>query len=115
MMKHILFLLLFTLSTIGFSQLSGDILTSGRKITEQIAYTLPMNVTGKLVFDIAVNTEGKVTSCILNKAESTIISTRYAYEAKNRILSELKFEAGNGFPTFHQGQITITSAINDGN
>ncbi len=101
----LLFVLFF--SFVGFSQLSGDILISGRKITSPISYTLEMKATGKIVFDIAVNTQGKVTSCILNKSESTIYSTRYIYEAKNRILMELKFEAGNGYPTFHQGRVVI--------
>jgi len=84
-------------------------LTSGRKIISPISYTAEMKAAGKIVFDIAVNTDGKVTSCTLNKSESTILSTRYIYEAKNRILMDLKFEAGNGFPTFHQGRIIITA------
>lgn len=107
-MKKIVPLGLIMLSTFGFSQLSGDIVKDSRKVTTAISYQLPMTTVGKIVFDIAVNTEGKVTSCVYNKTESTIRSTRYIYEAKNRILMNLKFEAGNGFPTFHQGRIIIT-------
>jgi len=107
-MKKLVSLLFILLSTLSFGQLSGDLVTDGRKVTTAISYQMQMTTVGKIVFDIAVNTEGKVTSCVYNKTESTIRSTRYIYEAKNRILMDLKFEAGNGFPTFHQGRIIIT-------
>ena len=96
------------LSTAGFSQLSGQIEIDERPIVNDISYTLEMKERGKLVFDIAVDVNGKVTSCEWNKIESTINNYRYVHTAKNRILSELLFEAGNRYPTFHRGQITIT-------
>lgn len=110
-MKNILlFTLLFT-SLINFSQVSGPIAIEGRQITQKISYTMEMKATGVLVFDIAVDVKGNVTSCRLNKTESTINSTIYAHEAKNLILMELKFEKGNGYPTFHQGHVTISAGL----
>lgn len=106
-----LFLFIFLLTSgLGFAQLSGDIVVQGRQIITDISYEQEMSQEGILVFDIAVNTEGKVTSCEWNKVESTVSSTRSAYEAKNRILMQLTFEKGNGFPTFQRGQVTIKSA-----
>ncbi len=107
-MKKLLLLSLF-ISTISFSQTSGNIIEDGRKIVNDISYILEMKATGKLVFEIAVNRDGKITSCKLNKVESTVRSSRYMIETKNRIITELKFEEGNGFPTFHQGRVTIVS------
>lgn len=110
-MKHLLvFSILFT-SLFSWGQLSGRIIEDGRKVTEEIPYQMEMSKTGILVFDIAVDVKGNVTSCKLNKAESTIKSTTYAYKAKNIILMQLKFEKGNGFPTFHQGRVTITGHL----
>ena len=113
-MKKLIFLFYISMSFAGMSQLSGDIVIDERKITSPITYQLPMTAEGKIVFDISVDIAGKVTSCIYNKKESTIRSTRYIYEAKNLILLSLKFEAGNGFPTHHQGRIIITPATETG-
>ncbi len=113
-MKNLILLLYITFSFAGLSQLSGDIVTDQRKITSPISYQLPITAVGKIVFDISVNTEGKVTSCVYNKTESTIRSTRYIYEAKNLILLRLRFETGNGFPTHHQGRIIITPITETG-
>ena len=108
-MNSKLILVLLFLSTFSFGQLSGDLVMDGRKVTQTISYQMQMKADGQIVFDISVNTAGKVTSCVYNQSESTIRSTRYIYEAKNRILMELHFEAGNGFPTYHKGRIIITS------
>ncbi len=107
-MKNKLLLALLFLSSFSFAQLSGDLVADGRGVTQAISYQMQMKADGQIVFDISVNTAGKVTSCVYNKSESTIRSTRYIYEAKNRILMELHFEAGNGFPTYHKGRIIIT-------
>ncbi len=103
------FVLFFSISL--FSQVSGEIIVDGRKIESEIAYTFPMKTSGVLVFAIAVNTEGKVIACDLLKDQSTISSMRYIYEAKNLILTELKFQKGNGFPTFHKGIVTMRAVV----
>lgn len=108
-MKPLFLLTVLFATGLSFAQLSGDLVVQGRQILTDISYELEMSQEGILVFDIAVNTEGKVTSCEWNKVESTVSSTRSAYEAKNRILMQLTFEKGNGFPTFQRGKVTIKS------
>ena len=104
-------LLAFTLLFVNLvnSQVSGEIATDSRKIETDIDYTLySASKTGILVFTIAVNTDGKVTACTLDRTASTCKSTPLMMQGKNRILAELKFEKGNGYPTFHQGVVTMT-------
>lgn len=60
-----------------------------------------------MVFDIAVDIEGKVTSVVLNREKSTVKSTPSAIKAKNYILA-FQFEKGTHFPKYHQGTVTIT-------
>ena len=103
--------ILFSLS--GFSQVEGEIIADGRKITNEIDYTLESKQEGILVFDIAVNVEGQITSCEWDKVASTVNSMRLAHTSKNRILTQLKFEPGNGFPTFHRGKVTITLILEE--
>jgi hypothetical protein len=110
-MKFILLFSFLSLSINVFSQVSGEIIVDGRKIESEIAYTFPMKTSGVLVFAIAVNTEGKVIACDLLKDQSTISSMRYIYESKNLILSQLKFQSGNGFPTYHKGIVTMRAVV----
>ena len=107
-MKKLVAVFCLLTTTSIFAQLSGEIVADQRRIISNISYAMDMNHEGILVFDIVVNTEGKVTSVEWNKIESTINSQRYAHEAKNRILTGLKFAPGNGYPTFHRGKVTIT-------
>lgn len=110
-MKQFLLFASLCFYTLGFSQLSGDIVIDSRKVVQDISYTMETNSTGTLVYNISVDAKGNVTSCEWNRFESTLNSRRYSYEAKNRILMDLKFEKGNGFPTYHQGKIIITCVV----
>ena len=108
-MKTILLALTVLFSATLFGQLSGDIVNDSRKIENDIDYTLYSSTkTGILVFDISVNTDGKVTGCSFDKANSTCKSTPLMMMGKNRILAGLRFEKDNGYPTFHQGTVTFT-------
>lgn len=95
-------------SVFGFSQVEGEIMADGREIVEDIDYTIESKQEGKLVFNIVVDLDGNITSCEWDKVASTVNSTRLAHASKNRILTQLKFEYGTGFPSFHRGQVTIT-------
>ncbi|MBI3133353.1 MAG: hypothetical protein HYZ14_01650 [Bacteroidetes bacterium] len=106
-MKRILFVLFCLLSLQALTQISGDIVSDGRKIVTGIPYSITGNQTGKFVFKIAVNMDGKVTSCILQKDQSTLVSTPLMMKAKNSILTGLTFERGYAFPEFHYGFVTI--------
>lgn len=106
-MKPIIISLFLLLSAASYTQISGDIITDGRKIETGIEYTMKGTKAGILVFSISVNMDGKVTACTLVKEESTIISTPSMMKAKNRILTGLTFEKGYHFPEFHEGKVTI--------
>lgn len=106
-MKTITLFTLIFLGNISLSQVYGEIFMDKRPITQDIDYTLYYHKEGVLVFTIAVNTDGDVTSCELDKSKTTVISTPMKMKAKNRIMQELKFEKGNGYPTFHRGYVQI--------
>lgn len=110
-MKYLLILSLFFTTLFGTAQVSGKIALDGRKMIKGIPFIMDMKTPGILVFNIAVDNKGNVTSCMRDKAASNIKSTLYAYQAKNIILMQLKFEKGNGYPKFHQGTITITARL----
>ena len=105
-MKKLILILTF-FSSLSFAQLSGEIANDKRKITTNITYEITGNQAGKFVFEIAVDMEGKVTSCVVLKNESTIVSTPLQMKAKNQIITGLTFERGYQFPEFHRGTVTI--------
>ena len=108
-MRYLVIFSFCLFSAFSFSQISGEIVSDGRKIETGIPYSITGNgtQTGKFVFKIAVNMDGKVTSCVLQKEESTIVSTPLMMKAKNSILTGLTFERGYQFPEFHYGFVTI--------
>lgn len=97
-------LFLFCVKNQGFSQLiEGDLLTSKRKITNDInAIISPSNYDGKIVFDISVNEFGAVTSAKVIDNRTEIISTPARISATKLIYS-IKFEPGTHFPKYHNG------------
>ncbi|MBK7129807.1 MAG: hypothetical protein IPM74_05120 [Crocinitomicaceae bacterium] len=106
-MKPIIVFLFVLFSAVGYTQITGDIISDGRKIETGIEYTMKGTQAGIMVFSISVNMDGKVSACTLIKEESTIISTPSMIKAKNRILTGLTFEKGYHFPEFHEGKVTI--------
>lgn len=106
MIKSLTATLLF-LAHLSYAQIGGDIHADSRKIIQNIDYTIPSSKDGKMVFKIAVDMDGNVTSCVLEKNLSTISSTPYMVKYKNLILTSLKFERGYTFPEHHQGTVTI--------
>ena len=105
-MRTLFILLLFT-GNFCFSQVYGDIQEDKRKIVTDISYTLYANKTGQMVFDIIVNRQGKVTSCILNKDKTDITSTPTMMKCKNRIMQGLTFEVNYSAPERHLGEVLI--------
>ena len=106
-MKRLIVLLMLIGPAFAYGQVGGEIAIDQRKITTDINYAITGNQPGTLVFRIAVDMEGDVTSCMIVKNESTIVSTPLMVKAKNLILTSLKFERGYHFPEFHQGTVTI--------
>jgi len=99
------------LSFTGFSQLlSGDLLTDKRAIISNINPVIhSTHYTGKIVFKIAVNADGVITSAVEDEEKTTIKSTPAKIKAYN-LLKNVKFAPGAYFPKYHSGlyQITFT-------
>ena len=100
-------LLLFIAYGSANAQVMGDIATDGRAITTNKEYELESDTSGIMVFDIAVNMDGKVTGCTYNSEKSNLRSTPLMISGKNRILKGLSFEVGYAFPKHHQGSVQI--------
>lgn len=107
-MKIIFTIILFLAWTsFSFSQLSGDLKKHDRTMISEHSFVLEGNNNGRLVFNIAVNAEGEVTSAKLDSSESTVRSTPSRVKAQ-KYVSEFLFEPGTHFPEFHQGKVIIT-------
>ncbi len=105
-MKTLLFTisLLFSFST--FAQIEGALLKDNRKCTTD-KFELTSTINGKVLYDIAVDEHGKVTSAVLVSLGTTIKGTPNLMRAKNYAM-KLEFEPGTKFPKFHHGIVTIT-------
>lgn len=108
-MKQLFFLLWLTcMANVSFSQIYGDIAKDKRPVVQQIDYAIKSShLSGQLVFDIIVDEKGNVTSCQLNPDKSNINSTPTMMKAKNRILMDLKFQAGYIYPQYHHGEVVV--------
>jgi hypothetical protein len=104
-LNTLLFASLFSFA--AFGQLSGDIVNDNRKLTSKQGYIINGHVNGKIVFDIAVNAEGEVSSATVFESESTVKSTPAKIKARNYV-STFTFAPGTWYPKHHQGRIVIT-------
>lgn len=104
-LSTLLFITLF--AGLSYGQLSGDIVKDNRKLTVDQGYIINGHVNGKIVFDISVNAEGKVTSAKAVDSESTIRSTPAKIKARNYV-SSFTFAPGTWYPKYHQGRVVIT-------
>ena len=89
-----------------FAQLSGEIETDGRKMITPFDYKVKGTQSGVVVVEIAVNGDGDVTSVVVLKNESNIVSTPTHMMVKEAV-KKLKFEKGYHFPKFHRGKMKI--------
>jgi hypothetical protein len=106
-MKTLIFGLFISISTLGFSQLTGELTEYNRKIEKNIDYKMISSKVGVCVYDISVDPKGKVTSVTLVKDKSTVASTPALMKAKNAILT-MKFEGCTYCPKYHHGLVTIS-------
>ncbi|MEO9534370.1 MAG: hypothetical protein ABJG68_05180 [Crocinitomicaceae bacterium] len=112
-MKLLFLSLIVCLSNNAFSQVYGEIFMDKREVAKDISYTIEYSKEATLVFDIRVNTDGKVTSCVLNKEKSTTSAYPAMMKAKNKIMNELVFKKGIGYPEFHAGYVQIKTVKPD--
>ena len=106
-MKQLLciFLLLTTFS-INAQILSGKIVDDNRQMISNTTFVLESNYSGYVVYEIAVNPSGEVTSSRFIDEKSTIFSTPANMEVKN-FLKTIVFEKGNHFPKYHHATVKV--------
>ena len=85
---------------------SGAILDENRQMLTKTDFTLTGNYEGSMVFEIAVNIKGIVTSERLIAEKSTVKSTPAMIEAKN-YLKSLTFEPGTYYPVHHHALVRV--------
>ena len=103
----VLFIALF-FSITAYCQLSGEIAKDERKLTTNNGYVLQGQENGSIVFSIAVNDKGDITSAKVLGNETTIKNVQEQIDARHYVMTSFKFEPGTWFPKFHQGIISIT-------
>lgn len=103
----ILFIALF-FSVTSYCQLSGEIVKDGRQLTTKNGYALQGKVDARIVFAIAVDNKGDITSAKVLGEESTTKDVQVQINARQYVMNSFKFEPGTWFPKFHQGKIAIT-------
>ena len=108
-MKKLLILFLVCVSNISGAQVYGDLMMDKREILKDIDYSVSYSKAGKLIFDIRVNRNGKVTYCVLDSDRSSITAAGPMMKAKNKIMNNLLFGKALGLPEFHSGYIMITT------
>ena len=102
----ILFALFFSIT--AYCQLTGDIVKDGRKLITKNGYALQGKVDARIVFAIAVNSKGEITSAKVLGDESSTKDVQAQINARHYVMTSFKFEPGTWFPKFHQGKIAIT-------
>lgn len=110
-MKRLLLLVFVTILYQANCQLlSGDIVDYGRPLLTETNFTLKGTKEGVVVYEIAVDLNGNVTSESLVSSMTTITSTPIQMDAKNYI-KKLKFKSGTGYPKFQHAKVKITFVL----
>ncbi|PKR79922.1 hypothetical protein CW751_12630 [Brumimicrobium salinarum] len=91
----------------AIGQISGDIVNDKRSLTSDAAFVIESHLNGKVVFNIAVNSKGEVTSTTVVEEETTIRSTPAKIKARNHV-ANFKFSPGTWYPKHHQARVAIT-------
>lgn len=86
--------------------LSGAIVEDNRNMTSASSFIINSFYEGYVVYEIAVNNTGQVTSERMIVEKSTVKSTPANIEAKN-LLKSLTFEPGDGFPKYHHALVKV--------
>ena len=102
----LLFALFFSIT--AFGQLSGEIVKDSRKLTTNNGYVLQGKEDGRIVFAIAVDDKGDITSAKVLGNETTVDNVQEQINTRHYVMTSFKFEPGTWFPKFHQGKIAIT-------
>lgn len=107
-MKIIVLLFFAALASSSHCQLiGGKLLDDGRKMTSESTFKIVDNNVGVVVYELAVNNKGIVTSAKLINEETTVVSTPTRIKVRNHVMT-LKFEEGTYFPQYHHVKVKIT-------
>jgi hypothetical protein len=107
-MKSILFYFLFFLPFLSFGQLlSGPLMDEGRKLITTTNFIVEDSREGVIIFNVAVDRTGKVSSAKVVSSETTVVSTPARIIATNYVKA-LQFQEGTYYPEFHQVKIKVT-------
>lgn len=105
-MNYLLTAILAMFNFCVFSQMTGDLGTSGRKLLSSYNFKSSGSKAGVIMMDVVVDIDGNVTSTEVIPAGTTIVSTPTVMKIKNEIRL-LKFEKGYQFPKFHHATFKI--------
>ncbi len=105
-MKEIVIAVLLCFSAHVSAQLSGDLITSGRKCLTDTDFTILASKTGVVKYILSVDNTGKVVSATLMKSESTVSSTPSLIKSRNYV-SNLTFEPGTKYPKYHEVKVLL--------
>jgi hypothetical protein len=90
----------------SFSQMSGELPESGRKLLSPYSFSMLGTKEGLVVLDVVVDIDGKVLSTKVVPAQTTIVSTPTIMKVENEVRA-LKFEKGYQYPKFHHAFFTV--------
>jgi hypothetical protein len=108
-MKSVIVLFLLFFANASFSQLiSGRLIEDERKLITVTDFTVQDSNEGVLLFELAVNNLGNVTSSKLLNNGTTVISTPTRMKVKNELM-KWKFQDGTYYPEFHHVTVKITT------
>lgn len=107
MKKSLIIFLLLVFNSLSFSQISGEIEKSGRKLIKENALSMESHVSGVVTFQISVNIEGEIIYATVINSETDVKSSPAKIKARNYLTSNFAFEPGTWFPKFHQGKVRI--------
>ena len=106
-MKQLLFIFILLLTfSINAQIISGTIVDDNRQMISNSSFVIESNYSGYVVYEIAVNPSGEVTSSRFIEDKSTVLSTPANMEVKN-FLKTLVFEKGNHFPKYHHAMVKV--------
>lgn len=87
--------------------MSGSLLDEGRKMITSTDFKFKDVNSGVLIYELAVNRTGKVTSAKVIESGSTIGSTPTRVKVRNYLMG-FTFQEGTYYPEFHHVRVKIT-------
>jgi hypothetical protein len=107
-MKSVLLIAFVFVCGLSHAQLlSGSLIDEGRKLTSKSSFVMEDTHEGTIVFELAVDGEGKVTSAKLLDKESNVVSTPARIKASN-FVKNYTFTAGTHYPQFQHVKVKLS-------